>query len=550
MRFCRGSNRKRQYQEELMTGPPRSRTFPDLLWEMAERQPTHDLVTSGGWRMSYREFALTAQRMAGGLRRLGVRPGSKVALMMGNRVEWLLSFAAISMAGAVMVGFNTWWRRREMQYALQLADVEVLILADRFLNNDYLAELAGIDLARDAPLLRTVVQLSGDPSPATTPFTSLLAGGADEAVRQGPPAGFGPESLACLLFTSGSTGRSKAAGLNQAGLIENCFQIGERMHFTAADRLLLCTPLFYSFGCVNGVFAALTHGASIALLPKYDVGELMRVVEEERCTAVYAPADAALSISAHPDFGARDLSSWRTGICPNNVVPVYHGLGVPEMITAYGLTECYGNSSNADCKWPLEKRISGMGTPLPGLEIDIVDPETRLPLPLGEQGEIRIRGYKAPGYYKNPEENARVFDEEGWFYTGDFGAYDPTGVLQFRGRLGEVIKTKGMNVSPIEVEEALLEHDAVQIAVVSGISHPRDGEIVGAMVVTHAGHDISADQLAAHCRGLIASFKVPRFIATVDLNDLPLTDTGKVSRRAARQWLEAQYHSNANALSQ
>lgn len=520
-----------------MTELPLSRTFPALLREMTERAPDRPFVIAGTWHLSYRAFYHTARRMAGGLARLGVGTGTKVGLMMGNRAEWLLSFAAITMAGGTMVAFNTWWRRREIQHALLLADVEILITADRYLNNDYLAELAAIDRASEAPMLRTIVQLGGEPAADTVPFTQLLEddGGAEpiEAVIDRVE----PDGLACLLFTSGSTGRSKAAGLDHRGIIENCFGIGERMHFTADDRLLLTTPLFYSFACANGLFAVLTHGASIVLLPKYDPGEMLAVIGRERCTAVYAPADAAFALPAHPGYAQADLSSWRTGICPNNILPIYHGMGVTEMITAYGLTECYGNSSNADSTWPLERRLTGMGTPLPGVEIDIVDPLTRHPLPRGEEGEIRIKGHLFPGYYNNPEQTAAVRDQEGWFYTGDAGSFDADGVLMFRGRTGEIIKTNGMNVAPVEVEEGLQEHEAVNISVVTGIDDPARGEMVAAMVVLHEGRHVSEGDLEAHCKTVMASFKVPRFIQIVDASDVPLTDTGKISRKLARAFL-------------
>ncbi len=517
-----------------MTELPSSRTFPTLLRHMAERQPDRIFIIAGTWRLRYAAFYRTARRMAAGLRMLGVRQGTNVGLMMGNRVEWLLSYAAIAMAGGTTVAFNTWWKRRELHHALSLADVEVLITADRYLTNDYLAELGGIDLVSDAPMLRTIVQLGGEPASDVVPFAQLLEDNGDDAAVEAMIDAVDPDSLLCLLFTSGSTGRSKAAGLDHRGAIENCFGIGERMRFTADDRLLMTNPLFYSFACVNGLFAVLTHGASMVLLPKYDPGEILAAVKRERCTAVYAPADAAFALPAHPDYAKADLSSWRTGICPNAILPIYHRMGVEQMITAYGLTECYGNSSNADASWPLERRLSGMGTPLPSVTIEIVDPQTRQPLQQGEEGEIRIKGHRFPGYYNNPEQTAEVRDAEGWFYTGDAGSFDTDGVLHFRGRMGEIIKTNGMNVAPVEVEEVLNEHDAVNISVVAGLDDPVRGEMVAALVVLHEGRTVAEGELDAFCKAHMASFKLPRFIAIVEASEIPLTDTGKISRKMAR----------------
>ncbi len=214
-------------------------------------------------------------------------------------------------------------------------------------------------------------------------------------------------------------------------------------------------------------------------------------------------------------------------------------LGPKEMITSYGLTECYGNSCNSDAKWPVELRRIGSGKPLPGVKIEIVDPLTRAPLPQGSEGEIRIRGNVTSGYRNDPERTAASIDEDGWFYSGDLGVYEEHGILIFRGRLKEMIKTGGINVTPADVELVLEEHPDVRQAVVVGIPDPTRDEIVAALVVPEPGATLTTETLLAHCRASMGVYKVPRLFEIVSAGEVPLTDTGKVSKRLIQDRLAA-----------
>jgi fatty-acyl-CoA synthase len=522
---------------------PLSRTLPALLAEMAVRYPDRLFLIDRDRRLTYPQFQAEARRMARGLHALGVRRGDKVAILMGNQIEWLLIDFAVNMLGGTMVALNTWWRGRELEHALSISDTAMLVMADRYGSNDYTQTIAEIDLPGRLPKLRQIICLGADPPPGAVPFTAIheAAERTAEHVLDSAIAAVQPEDLSCLLFTSGSTSRSKAAGLVHRGLIENMHGIGERMHLTEQDRLLLAVSLFWSFTCANGLFAAMTHGASIVLQFRYDPGEMLRLIEAERCTAVYTQPNIVIALHAHPERRTRDLSSWRTGICRPQVLPLLEEIGPRQMITSYGLTECYGNSCNSDAHWPSDLRRIGSGKPLPGVELDIVDPATRKQLPPGEVGEIRLRGNVTPGYYNDPVRTAESIDAEGWFYTGDLGMFEEHGILVFRGRIKEMIKTGGINVTPADVEEALEEHPAVRQAVVVGVPDPTRDEIVAALVVLHEGAQATPDELREHCRRTMAIFKVPRQIEIVPFDQMPLTDTGKVSKLAVQKLLTARY---------
>jgi fatty-acyl-CoA synthase len=205
-------------------------------------------------------------------------------------------------------------------------------------------------------------------------------------------------------------------------------------------------------------------------------------------------------------------------------------LGAREICNVYGLTECYGNCSVTDAHDPAEIRRTTVGYPLPGMEIRVVDRETRRPLPRGAVGEILIRGHLTPGYYRDPERNAASFDPEGFLLSGDLGFIGEDGRLRFRGRLKEMVKTGGINVAPLEVEEVLMSHPAVEQAYVVGLPDPRREEILVAVVVLRPDQPVEPDALRALCKEALAAYKVPQEIHLMKREDLPLTGTGKVQK--------------------
>ena len=215
-------------------------------------------------------------------------------------------------------------------------------------------------------------------------------------------------------------------------------------------------------------------------------------------------------------------------------------LGAREICNVYGLTECYGNCSVTDAHDPPEVRLTTVGFPLPGQEVRVVDRESRQPLPVGEVGEILVRGLLTPGYYRDPEKNAASFDAEGFLLTGDIGFIGEDGRLRFRGRIKEMVKTGGINVAPLEVEEVLLGDPAVEQAYVVGIPDPRKEEILVAVVVAKPGRAADPAALRALCRDALAAYKVPQEIHVMAREHLPLTSTGKVQKFKLAEQLAAQ----------
>jgi len=515
---------------------PRSRTLPDLLNEITARDPSHELIVGGGARLTYAETRVRARRLAKALHRLGVRRGDKVALLMGNRPEWLVIDFAVTLLGATLVPISTWSRARELGYVLDHCDATTLITIARFGGQDYLgmlAELGGPGSAR-LPKLARVVIVDGEPRGPLTAFDSLwdLGAAVTDAEIDAAQRAVSPDDVAYILYTSGTTSTPKGVQLAHGGLIENMWNIGERQHLTPADRMWMGISLFWSFGCANALLAVMTHGGTIVLQDSMEPGAALALIERERCSVYYGTPNMALALTEHPDRARRDLSSLRTGaaIGPPPAMQMVMDLGVREICNVYGLTETYGNCSVTDAHDAPEIRRSTVGYPLPGMEIRIVDRETRRPLPAGEVGEILVRGYLTPGYYKDADKNVAAFDPEGFLITGDLGALGDDGRLRFRGRLKEMVKTGGINVAPLEVEEVLLGHPAVEQAYVVGLPDPRKEEILAAVVVLRDGHEAAADALRAFCKGSLAAFKVPQEFRVIRRDQLPVTATGKVQK--------------------
>jgi fatty-acyl-CoA synthase len=529
---------------------PASRTIPRLLAELAGRFGDREAIVAGAHRLSYAQLRQEVLRTARGLHALGVRKGDHVAILMGNRVEWVLAFLALQQLGATSVGLNTWATPRELEYALAHAEISVLIAVDRFRRNDYRAMLDAMSPRADKlPKLRRIVWLSAEPGqePAVdaatgeTTWSRLQAAGRDvpEATVLAAGDTVTPDDVGMLLYTSGSTAAPKGILLQHGHWIANAFQIGERLHVTEHDRLWLTVSLFWSFGCVNALPNLLTHGGCVVLQEHFDAAEALALIERERCTLMYATPNIVQALHEHPDRPTRDLRTLRSGamIGTPEQIRLAVELGAGQICNIYGLSETYGNCAVVDAGEPLDVRLQSVGAPLVGVELRICHIETGVPVAAGEVGEIRVKGPLFLRYYKDPGKTAESFDADGFFHTGDLGSLDAAGRLYYRGRLKEMVKSGGINIAPVEVEEVLLRHPAVHRAYVIGVPHPTLDEALVAVVVPADGAQVTPEELRAHCQRELAAYKVPSQFHFTTEDRLPLTTTGKLQKLRLRELL-------------
>ncbi|MCW5746947.1 MAG: AMP-binding protein [Alphaproteobacteria bacterium] len=536
-----------------MSVRPASQTLGDLVDELAAAAPHAEAVVFGDERLDYGTLKAQVDAFARALLASGVRRGDRVALLASNRPDWIVTALAAAKIGAPVAAISTYSTPRELAWSLEHCGAATLVMLPAFRGRDFLAPLmefcpelltnapGGLRSAR-LPCLRSVVVLDGPvPAGAFTPpdflarGTTIDAGTLAEAQRA-----VRADDICYILYTSGSTASPKGVTLTHGKLIANGFDIGERQHLGATDRLWLAVPLFWSFGSANALPAIMTHGGCTVLQESFEPGTALTLIDRERCSVYYGMANMARALLEHPAHPGRRLGAMRTGLTigpPEDIALTIRATGAEQLCNVYGSTETYGNCAVTDAEDPLALRLNTQGLPLPGMAIRTVDPQTRQPLPQGEVGELAVRGYVTPGYFRAPELDAEAFDRDGYFLTGDLGAIDADGRVRFRGRLKEMIKTGGVNVAPLEVEHVLMQHPDVVQAYVVGVPDRQKGEIVAAAIELRAGAATDQAAIAAFCRERLASYKVPTRLAFRAAAGFPRTATGKIHKPGLRQEL-------------
>jgi len=514
---------------------PASRTLHGVVIEMAAQDGAREALVDDGRRLTYVQLKAEAEQVARGLRAAGIGPGDKVAILMGNRVEWVISAIAASALGATVVAVNTWWTPREIEYALNHSEARLLVCATRYIRRNYAEDIQSLRQQGKLPGLVAVVGVGNDVPSSWIAWGELGASHADGS--DAAHSASAPQDVAFLLYTSGSTSNPKGVQLIHGDLIDNTWHIGERQNMTQLDRLWLAVSLFWGFGCTNALTAALTHGACIVLQESFDAAQALELIEREKCTILYGTPNMIQALCEHPERASRDLSSLRTGATLGTAEQLKRAvsLGAAQICNVYGLTEIYGNSHATSADDPLELRLVSSGRPLPGVSQRIVDIETGQDLPAGKVGEIRLKGRVTKGYFKDPEQTAAAFDDQGYFKTGDLGLVDAAGNLRFQGRLKELVKTGGINVSPAEIEAVLMTHPDIEYALVAGVPHDSRDEVLGAVVILKDGRYPTEDDIRRYCKQQLAVYKVPSLIRFTTEAELPLTTTGKVQKNKLAQ---------------
>jgi fatty-acyl-CoA synthase len=493
-----------------------------------DRDAVVDVATQR--RLSYRAVDDAVEAVARGLLARGVATGDRVGIWAPNCVEWYLVQYATARIGAILVNINPSYRTHEVEYVLRQAEVGTLVAAAAFKTSDYRAM---IDEVRGGlPQLTDVIYL-GEPS-----WDALLADGAGlapEATAQ-RSAQLSFDDSINIQYTSGTTGFPKGATLSHHNILNNGYFVGEVCGYTEADRICVPVPFYHCFGMVMGNLAATSHGACVVIpAPGFDPVATLRAVVDEQCTSLYGVPTMFIAELAVPDFAGYDLSSLRTGImagspCPVEVMKrVISEMHMPEVTICYGMTETSPVSTQTRADDSLERRVSSVGRVHPHLEVKVVDPETGLPVPVGQPGEFCTRGYSVMrGYWNEPDKTAEVL-RDGWMHTGDLATMDDEGYLSIVGRIKDMVIRGGENVYPREVEEFLYTHPDIVDAQVIGVPDERYGEELMAWIRVRPGADpLSAEALRDFCTGRLAHYKVPRYVHVVE--EFPMTVTGKVRK--------------------
>lgn len=502
---------------------------------------------------TWKEFQQEVDETAKGLMALGIQKGEKIAVWAPNVPHWVSFMFAAAKIGAVLMTVNTNYRSSELCYQLQQSECENLCLVENFREHDFLETLNAIAPeirlqnrnnlhCEKLPHLKRVL-FFGDVEQkgmySVNEIKKLAAAvSAEEFVQR--QNSLSPYDTVNMQYTSGTTGFPKGVMLSHISISNNGYHIGKNQKLTEKDIVCSPVPLFHCFGCVLGILAFVHHGACAVILESFNPVQVMTAIETEKCTALYGVPSMYLAIVEHKLFKKFDYSSLRTGIMSGAVCPeplmrrVLEEMNMHEITIPYGLTENSPVMTMTTTEETLEDRCATVGKAMPGIEVEIHDPETNCPLPPGEHGEVCCRGYSVmQGYYNNPKATEDVIDKEGWLHSGDLGVLDERGYLRITGRIKDMIVRGGENIYPREIEEFLVRMPDVQDVQIVAIPSHKYGEDIAAFILTRDGKQIKAEDVRDFCRGKIAWHKIPRHVATVEA--YPLTASGKIQKYKLRE---------------
>ncbi len=508
-------------------------TFWDLLKRVSESYPENPAILFDGGEISYSELFDKANRLAYALYKMGIRKGDKVSLWMQNTPEWVITWWAVPMIGAVIVPVDHWYKEMEAKHIIGHSDSKIVITYRSFGKWDFISILKKIK--DDLPKLENVVSAGDSEKIDGIEFEELLEEGRgwrkDEEYLE-YVKGVNPDEVCLILYTSGTTGTPKGVMLSQYQIIKNAYDQGENMKVTSEDKLVVPVPFSHCFGCVMSITLMACFGGAIAPLLVFDERKALETVQEYGCTMIHGTPtmfNREIKLFRREKF---DTSTLRTGImagapCPEDLMrAVMEEMGANLCIT-YGLTEASPGITMTSLDDSIEDRVRTVGKPLPDIEVKIVDDEGR-ELPPGKVGEIICRGYNVmKGYYKAPELTAKTIRNR-WLYTGDLGVMDERGYITFKGRKKELVIVGGYNVYPIEIESFIRQFEKVHEVAIVGVPDEDLGEVVACAVIPKDGVELKPEEIVDFCYGKIASAKVPRYVYITD--SLPVSGRGKVQK--------------------
>jgi long-chain acyl-CoA synthetase len=528
-------------------GVPKEAPRPWLLFKAleanAQRFPRRVALEFLGRSLTYRELWREVEAFAKGLQEAGLRPGDRVAIMLPNSPQFVIAFYGTLLAGGVGVNVNPMYTPRELRHQLKDAGAETLVILDQLLPR-YQEVKAEVPVRL---LVRTGIQ-DYLPFPKNLLYPLMLRrkGQAPKALEGIPwraflkrgrpePVAVDLDDLALLQYTGGTTGLAKGAMLTHRNLSSNALQVRAWIpDFREGEEVVLgAIPFFHVYGMTVAMNLALLGAAKLVLLPRPEIGPIVEAIEKHRVTLFPGVPTLYVAFNNFPGIEKRNLKSVRACISGSAPLPLevaerFEKLTGAKLVEGYGLTEA---SPVTHCN-PLygERRLGSVGLPLPGVDAKVVDEEGK-EVPLGEVGELIVKGPNVmKGYWNRPEETQKAL-KDGWLFTGDLARMDQDGYFYIVDRKKDMIIAGGYNIYPREVEEVLYGHEAVQEAAVVGVPDPYRGETVAAFIVLKEAYrgKVTEKDIEAFCRANLAAYKVPRIIQFRD--SLPKSSVGKILKR-------------------
>ncbi len=475
-----------------------------------------------GRTLTYAQLASGVDRVAAGLAGRGFRKGDVLGLFMPNLPEFALAFHGTIAAGGVVTTFNSLATEKDLEFQLRDAGARFLITVPPFLDR-------AAPAAKKAGIEELFVMGEAD---GATPFAALLATSAPA-----PRISFDPaQDLAALPYSSGTTGFPKGVMLTHRNLVANLVQTSAPLTVTGQDRIIAVLPFFHIYGMEVILNLGLWQGATLVTMPRFELEPFLGLLQQHRITIAFVAPPLVLALAKHPAVSNYDLSALRlafSGAAPLDAeleaaCTARVGCGIQQ---GYGLTET-SPATHIRSDDPAKRKPGTVGAPLPNTECRIVDTATGQDLGSGKDGEVLVRGPQVmKGYLNNPEATAATIDPDGWLHTGDIGHVDEDGWLTIVDRLKELIKYKGFQVAPAELEAVLCTHPCVGDAAVIPMLDQECGEVPKAFVVLKG--KVSPEELMAYVAARVAPYKKIRAVETIDV--IPKSPSGKILRRLLKE---------------
>lgn len=519
----------------------------EVCWKYGEREALvlHENGERVSW--SYSDLWDRANEVARALRAVGIRKSERVGVLFTNRPEFLSAMFGTALAGGVGCAINTFSTRAELEYLLQLSGCSVLLLEKQVLKKDFCEELVGIEpRVADAapgelnstklPFLRHIAAVGGGAGMIEN-WEAFLArgGGVDQALIDATAATVTPADPGGLFFSSGSTAKPKGVINSHRGMALQLWRYRKFVRSSDDCRAWSANGFFWSGSFVQAFGGALTAGGALVLQKTFNPEEALEVMDREKATMAIAWPHQWPQLKAAANWDEVDLSSLKYvdpkyPICDHPTVKATW----QEPSSTYGATETFTVSTTFPSETPPEEIAGSFGKPLPGGFVKIVDPLSGELMPLGERGEIAVKGPTLMlGYVGVPLSD--TLDDEGYFRSGDGGYVDAEGRLFWEGRLNDIIKTGGANVSPLEVDATIRNCPGVKLCQTVGVPHETLGEMVVTAIVPHDGEELTEEGVRAFGRETLASYKVPRRVLFFSEDELELTGSNKIKRADLRE---------------
>ncbi|CAL8274095.1 unnamed protein product [Lota lota] len=538
----------------------RSSTVGQCLEAAVHRWPDREAVVipQEGVRKTFAQFQEDVDKAAAGLFALGLNRGDRLGVWGPNMYEWILFQYATAKAGIIMVSVNPAYQLKELEYTMRKIQCNAVVCPTRFKTQEFCQMLreicpeintavSGRIQSSRLPDLRMVI-VTDSRQPGMLHVEDVLQAGESSHHKklQDLQSKLSFDDPINIQFTSGTTGSPKGATLSHHNVINNAFFVGQRVGYGWRPRVRLClpVPLYHCLGSVLGGMCMATHGITLVFPSgSFNSRANLQAIQDEKCNFLYGTPTMFIDMLSQPDLHQYDLSSVEAGImagspCPPEIMrKLKADLNIKEMMIAYGTTETspvtfLGFPSDRE-----ELKINTIGCIMDHTEAKVVDPSTGELVPLGESGELLIRGYCVMlGYWDELQKTAEAISPSRWYKTGDIASLNSLGYCRIEGRIKDLIIRGGENIYPAEIEQFLHTHPKIQEAQVIGVKDKRLGEQVCACIKLKEGQTSSVEEIRAFCKGQISHFKIPHYVMFV--NGFPLTVSGKIKKNNLREEME------------